>query len=308
MEPTSSTSNNGMEIKLDLTEIVNRPLPPAPWAEGEKIPWDEPGFSGRMLKMHLSQDHDWASRRMKLVEQHVDWLERNLLSREARILDLGCGPGLYTTCLAQRGHECVGIDFSPASIEYAQSEAAKHRLSATYQHADVRRSEFGNDFDLVMMLFGEINVFRTADAESLCNKAHGALNEGGTLLIEPHTFEEVQRQGQAPAWWQSEKAGLFLESPHLWLQENFWHEDISAATTRYMIVDADSGLVRRYSSTMQAYTNEQMEDMLLRAGFGNVQRHPNLGDSEDQFQDKLQAFTATKGNQKTCSDTASISR
>lgn len=32
-----------------------------------------------------------------------------------RILDLGCGPGLYTSRLARLGHCCVGIDFS----EYA---------------------------------------------------------------------------------------------------------------------------------------------------------------------------------------------
>lgn len=32
-------------------------------AEESKIPWNEPAFSQRMLANHLSQDHDWASRR-----------------------------------------------------------------------------------------------------------------------------------------------------------------------------------------------------------------------------------------------------
>ncbi|EBN1049881.1 hypothetical protein LME23_002765 [Salmonella enterica] len=32
-----------------------------------KIPWDEPAFSQRMLENHLSQDHDWASRRLSHV-------------------------------------------------------------------------------------------------------------------------------------------------------------------------------------------------------------------------------------------------
>ncbi|EOI1394309.1 hypothetical protein ACMGOD_005528 [Klebsiella oxytoca] len=34
-------------------------------AEESKIPWDEPAFSQRMLANHLSQDHDWASRRRR---------------------------------------------------------------------------------------------------------------------------------------------------------------------------------------------------------------------------------------------------
>ncbi len=292
---------------LNLTDVIHRPLPPEPWAEGEKIPWNEPGFSRRMLEMHLSQDHDWASRRLTLVEQHVDWLERNVLSGTSRILDLGCGPGLYANHLARRGHACVGIDFSPASIEHARSEAAKSRLSAEYQLADIRQAEFGSGYDLAMLIFGELNVFRPTDAELLLAKAHAALNDGGTLVLEPHTFEEVRRQGQAPAWWQSAETGLFSESPHLWLQENFWHEDISAATTRYLIVDTATGDVRRYASTTQAYPDEQMEAMLLKVGFGQVQRHASWAGSDDLFQDKLQTFTATKGNQKACSDTASTS-
>ena len=31
-----------------------------------KIPWDEPAFSQRMLENHLSQEHDWASRRREV--------------------------------------------------------------------------------------------------------------------------------------------------------------------------------------------------------------------------------------------------
>jgi SAM-dependent methyltransferase len=282
-------------MEFDLSQIISRPLPPAPWAEGEKIPWNEPGFSRRMLDMHLSQDHDWASRRLSLVRQHVDWIECEFLTPSSRILDLGCGPGLYTNCLAERGHECVGIDFSPASIEYARAEAAAKFLSTTYQLADVRQADFGTDFDLAMMIFGEFNLFRPAEAESILASAFTALKQGGTLLIEPHTFEEVHRQGQAPAWWQSLESGLFAESPHLWLQENFWHEDVSAATTRYLIIDTAAGAVRQHASTTQAYTNEQYEDMLLRAGFSRIQHYPNLGDAEDEFQNRLQAFTATKG-------------
>ena len=38
-----------------------------------KIPWDEPAFSQRMLENHLSQEHDWASRRRAVIEQQVAW-------------------------------------------------------------------------------------------------------------------------------------------------------------------------------------------------------------------------------------------
>ena len=102
---------------MKLMDIVRRQRVPKPWSEGEKIPWNDPEFSRRMLDEHLSQAHDAASRRFEIIDKHVDWIHTHVLKgNPTRILDLGCGPGLYTNRLARLGHHCVGIDFSPASI------------------------------------------------------------------------------------------------------------------------------------------------------------------------------------------------
>ncbi len=109
---------------MELIELIRRPRTPEPWAEGEKIPWSDPGFSQRMLNEHLSQAHDAASRRFEIIDQQVEWIHHQVLKgKPGRVLDLGCGPGLYTSRLAKLGHACTGIDFSPASIAYARQQA-----------------------------------------------------------------------------------------------------------------------------------------------------------------------------------------
>ncbi len=124
---------------MNLLEIVNRAPVPEPWSEGEKIPWNDPGFSRRMLAEHLSQAHDAASRRGSKIDAHVDWIDRVVLdAHPSRILDLGCGPGLYTSRLAERGHTCLGIDFSPASIEHATGTASSEDLDCAYRLGDIR--------------------------------------------------------------------------------------------------------------------------------------------------------------------------
>ncbi|MCH8869835.1 MAG: class I SAM-dependent methyltransferase, partial [Chloroflexi bacterium] len=119
--------------------LVGRDGAPKPWSEGDNIPWNDPPFSGRMLKEHLRQDHDLASRALDKVDAHVAWIHETLLrNRPAKVLDLGCGPGFYANRLAGLGHQCVGIDYSPASIPFGQSEAANQGLSVSYLLQDIR--------------------------------------------------------------------------------------------------------------------------------------------------------------------------
>lgn len=254
-----------------LMDIVHRQGVPKPWAEGEKIPWNDPDFSRRMLNEHLSQDHDAASRRFKIIDRHVNWIHKEVLKgNPTRILDLGCGPGLYTNRLARLGHRCVGIDFSPASIEYARNQAEEAGLECTYIHQDIRKADYGGEYGLVMSIFGELNVFRPPEAGSILKKSCRALYPNGFLLLEPHHYEAVADIGKQPPSWYSAEKGLFSKGPYLYLQENFWDTNEKAAIQRYYIIDAATGSVTRHSASMQAYTDEDYRSLLAECGFGNT--------------------------------------
>jgi cyclopropane fatty-acyl-phospholipid synthase-like methyltransferase len=282
-------------VLMDLMEVVKRSRRPEPWAEGEKIPWDEPGFSRRMLKEHLSQEHDWASRRAATIQKHVDWIHRQVLSSQpGHILDLGCGPGLYTSQLARLGHTCIGVDFSPASIEHARESAQSANLPCTYQLEDIREADYSSGHDLVMFIFGEFNVFTPQDARQILQKAQAAIQPGGALLLEVHTFDVVHQIGLQPCSWYSKDSGLFTNRPHIYLQENFWDEDRSVATQRYFIVDAQTAHVTRYASSMQAYTQDQYRNLLEECGFQNIAFYPPLTGEVDPSQSDLFAILARK--------------
>ncbi len=280
---------------MNLLDIIQRLPAPAAWAEGENIPWNDPAFSERMLAEHLSQSHDMASRRAATIDEHVRWIHDELLARQpSRILDLGCGPGLYTSRLARVGHDCVGIDYSPASILYAEDEAKRENLRCKYVLGDIRAAEFGEGFGLVMMIFGEFNVFRPADARAVLERAHAALDDGGLLLLEPHTLHAVERIGKQGRSWYSAEAGLFSDKPHLCLQENFWEPESQTATTRYFIIDAASGQVTPHAASYQGYSDEQYESLLADTGFEDVRFLPSLAGDEDAAQADLIAIVARK--------------
>jgi SAM-dependent methyltransferase len=260
-----------------LLDIVERNPTPEPWAEGEKIPWNEPGFSSRMLAEHLSQAHDAASRRFKIVDRQVAWIHGTVLDGEkVPVLDLGCGPGFYTSRLARLGHPCKGIDFGPASIAYARAEAMREGLDCTYELADIRDADYGEGYGLAMLIFGEFNVFKPEDARMILRKAHAALAPGGTLLLEPHTFAAVEASGEEAESWYASPAGLFSSQRHIVLTENFWDAGLAVATNRYYVVDAATGTVTRHAASMQAYTDQGYRDLIAECGFVRFRHYPSL--------------------------------
>jgi SAM-dependent methyltransferase len=280
---------------MNLLDVIHRTPIPQPWVEGEKIPWHDPDFSRRMLREHLSQAHDAASRRTIIIEEHVAWIHREVLhNRSSRVLDLGCGPGLYSSRLAQRGHTCVGIDFSPASIEYARNLAQAQQLACEYHLADVRHADFGSGYDLAMFVFGEANVFRPEELQRILRKAYAALSGGGHILLEVHPLAVVQRLGHQHTAWYTLEQGLFSDRPHMVLFETFWDEAQAVAIERFYIVDAETNDVTSHASSMQAYTDEQYRYALQVAGFTDITFYPSLIGQPDERQKDLIALVAGK--------------
>ncbi len=269
---------------MHLTDMVRDfAQPPRPWLDGRTIPWDEAGFSHRMLAEHLSQIHDGASRRFELIDRHVEFIRHVALpQRPARVLDLGCGPGFYCHRLAQLGHECRGIDFGPASIDYAGEWAEKLRLLACrFELGDIRSADFGTNNDLVMLLYGELNLFPRDEAVALLRRCVESLAPDGRVLLEVHSEAFIRERGAAPPRWSVVQSGLFSDAPHLRCDQSFWLEDVGVAAGRHWIVDAATSDVTRYGWTMLAYDDAAYDALLADAGLRLLQRYDSLTGGAD---------------------------
>jgi SAM-dependent methyltransferase len=241
------------------------------WDGAYKIPWDEPDFSRRMLAEHLSQEHDFASRKRNMIRTQVHWIHENICNNTpVELLDIGCGPGLYIEQFTALDYDCCGIDFSPASIEYAQSRLGD---KAKLINGDIRSVEFGSGYDLAIMVYGEFNVFSPDECRKILKKAFEALSTGGKLLLEAHTFEAVERIGRAPnSWYKSGPGllGLFSDNPYICLIENDWLDKQQTALQQFHVLDAADGDITSYRSTTKAWTLEQYKQLLKEAGFTHV--------------------------------------
>jgi len=99
----------------------------------------------------------------------------------ARILDLGCGPGLLTRDLAKMGYCGAGLDASPAMIEHSTQSAAAEGAAWTYRLGDVEHVPFPDQSFDAAICSGVIDYLPTDD--KLLAEAARVVKPGGRLLL-----------------------------------------------------------------------------------------------------------------------------
>ncbi len=108
----------------------------------------------------------------------------HVLGRAAsQVLDLGCGPGFYTSRLARLGHACVGVDFSPASVLHARSEAEKAALPCQYH--DESRTAIERYF-VITLQSGEVAHYASTTQAYSDDEYDELLRDAGFLRVERH--------------------------------------------------------------------------------------------------------------------------
>ena len=248
-----------------------------------------------MLREHLSQEHDGASRRLSVIDAHVRWIHEHLLQAQpAAVLDIGCGPGLYAVRLARLGHRVTGIDISPASVRYARETFATEQIECSFTEGDLRETDYGGPIDLVMQVYGELNTFQPVDVVRILAKSHAALSPGGRILLEVDMPEHIQSVGDAANTWRTVESGLFLNRPHLYMTELYWDQPARSATVRYITVDAESADVGIHTATQKAYLEDEFRRMLANAGFRKTESWPALSSEPQHLDAHRYVLTAVK--------------
>ncbi|QQE12358.1 class I SAM-dependent methyltransferase [Planctomycetota bacterium] len=266
------------------TDITTNTESQSFWDDEYKIPWHEADFSRRMLNEHLTQEHDLASRRFEIIDRQIEWIEKSILTHApSNILDLGCGPGLYAQRLTAKGYEVLGIDFSPASIDYAK-EQNQWPERCIFRLGDIRSFDYEKDHDLAMLLYGELNVFSPSEAEMILRKANASLKPGGRLIVEFQTHEAIQKNGENESIEQQCEKGLFSDQPYTCCIDSSWFPKDQITVQYFRVIEHHNEKTRTYVNTQQAYYDQALIELLQNAGFSDIGQESSWPCENDGFQ------------------------
>ncbi len=284
------------KLSAALWRIYRRPDKPIPWTEGGNLPWDDASFSERMLREHLDNSHSAASRKKADRDLQIEWIWKELdLSPDSQVLDVTCGPGLYSVELASRGCHVTGVDFGPAAVSYARDLAERRRLTDQCQfiELDVRQMDFSRkNFDAALFIYGQLSVFTPGEAAHLLNTIAHSLRPGGKLVVELLDQQLIDKDDSN--WWYTDDKGLWGDKPYLHLGERFWLEEEATSIERFCILHLDSGELDQITLCDQSYAESTMVRMMEKAGFSSVDVYPAWGGLPLNNVEKWIVFVATR--------------
>ncbi len=250
---------------LDLQILQQWQEKPAPFEPGEAQFWTDPHIAKQMLAVHLDPNIDAASRRPETIESTVDWIIQTLgLQTGDHVLDLGCGPGLYTARLAQRGLHVSGVDFSQNSIDYAREYAHQNGLAIEYRCLDYLLLQDQAQYDAVMLIYGDFCPLSSGQRARLLENVHRALKAGGRFVLDVTTPYLRQREGSKNGWYVS-PGGFWKPGLHLVLEQGFAYDD-DIFLDQYIVIE-ENGKMSVYRNWFQDYGAERIRAELEDHGF-----------------------------------------
>ena len=141
--------------------------------------------------------HRWWDRESEFKPLHdinplrVNCIDERVSLAGKKVLDIGCGGGILSESMAQRGASVTGIDMGEAPLAVAQLHQLESGVAVEYRQitAEALAEEMPGQFDVVTCLEMLEHV---PDPSSVIRACHAMVKPGGQVF-----FSTINRNGKA---------------------------------------------------------------------------------------------------------------
>lgn len=256
---------------MNITDIISKSGQPPLYEKGNAFMWTDQYISKQILNIHLNPEIDLGSRKKSTIIKTADWiLGKKQTEGSLKILDLGCGPGLYSEYFAQKGHKVTGVDISKTSIEYAKESAARQNLDIKYFQANYLETVFAvEEYDLAVLIYTDFSVLNPQEQQQLLHSIYKTLKTGGTLILDVLNDNNIENK-TTPRSWEASANGFWKAEPYLALSESFLYPKEKVILFQHLIINEkqESSIYRFWT---HFFSKNDMNKILTENKFRDVE-------------------------------------
>ena len=278
---------------MNIIDIISTIDKPEIYETGSAFMWTDEHISKQLLDIHLNSEIDLASRKKTTIDETARWvLDTQKEKGQLNILDLGCGPGLYSELFAEKGHTVTGVDISKNSIAYAKKSAKAKNLNITYlneSYLDINLES--NKYDLVVLIFTDFGVLTPPDRDKLLKMIFNGIKEGGIFIFDVLKDNALENK-TLPKTWEISNSGFWKSTPYIALSESFLYPKEKVILFQHNIIDTEEN-IETYRFWTHFFSQNDISKILDAHGFIDTNFREDILPAGDLWNGDHVIFTMT---------------
>ena len=228
--------------------------------------WTDTYRSKQMLSFHLNETIDVSSRNKVFINKSVKWITSHFnVGTKTKIIDFGCGPGLYTTKLAKKKANVAGIDFSKRSIRYARKIARQKKLPIKYICEDYLKYNTNNRFDLILMIMCDFCALSPSQRKKMLARFYKLLEPGGHVLLDVYSLNAFKEQEENSICEIDLLNGFWSKNKYRGSLDTFKYAKEKVVLGKYTIIEKNS--TRKFYNWLQYFSPSKLKKEFGGQGF-----------------------------------------
>ena len=201
------------------------------------------------------------------------------------VLDMGCGTGSLTECLARAGYDMIGVDSSEDMLEIAMDKRGRSGLDILYLLQDMREFELYGTVRAVVSICDSMNyILDYADLVQVFRLVNNYLDPGGIFIFDLNTEYKYEALMGSRTFAEDREDGSFI-----WYNEYSPEDHINEYDLTLFV--REGKLFRRFQEThyQRAYSPAEVRRAAAEAGmefeacWDAFSRDPVKPDSERMY-------------------------
>lgn len=265
--------------RVNKLEVLNALRSPKRFEKSPDNIWTNEKLASFIFHSYFDENIYGGSKSSEFITSSLNYID--YIAKEyncKKIMDLGCGPGIYTNPLAQSGYEVIGIDISEKSIEFAKKKASDNDLNIEYINDDFFNLNPTNKVDMVLMLYDIYSSYDIDHRRLILELVYNVLQDSMIFIVDVPLRNKIETTSTMRNWHLFEKGEFYNDEPFSYFLKCEYYGN-GLLLNHSVFLYQNNNIVNCFD-WIQHFSVNQIIDELSNGGFKVLKLHSSISGSD----------------------------